>query len=554
MKNISSLKTDLTALHADYKQSYLLLSESNWQETITTYLEKIKTISSNDNERRLIAGWLASYCERAYYLASYQKPLEKRKEFEKELISIFSGKDLPDMLKTSGPVICGKKQPSFLQSLKPTLARFEIIEGLSKAFNGAVDSIIIGGSMSYVPFFGIREDADNKDFSDIDAIFIVNERIFGKEFQKDFLKDGFFPIGERENFLSRLSVYRRLADENRAEVLSQRFSIVDQSFTISIHFMSYPSLKKILLTNLTNPLTDRTNTRHTLHDFKVDLFELPCYAQHSFDRSRFESEISCKKFGPNEYISEVPTSVFFNGKFYPGVFQTVVYPALRVFYSKDKKVPELVNDFRTALYKEVQISKKDNPRSSYAKAHNRYEIFPPGRYDDGHDSYILPTDFQEQSPLPEIESIALKEDNLSNNSNQLGEKQARLNKQLRSKVISDLTNLKTKTLKDLQSKIEHFISGDLQPGKYNRKWYSVATVPHELEMAVKLPVPYVVNNSLVRKELFLAKISPHDIMRLPSYERLERKFGKAYIATNNESNEQTNQKAKISYTIIVQIK
>jgi len=105
----------------------------------------------------MVAGWTAALCERAYYTAAYGKTNNVRLNFERQLKEIIKFTSLPKFLSCLGLVICGKRQPSFIESVIPTLERFRVMERLPEVFGIGIDLIIIGGSMSYIPFFGIRE-------------------------------------------------------------------------------------------------------------------------------------------------------------------------------------------------------------------------------------------------------------------------------------------------------------------------------------------------------------------------------------------------------------
>ena len=64
-----------------------------------------------------------------------------------------------------------------------------------------------------------------------------------------------------------------------------------------------------------------------------------------------------------------------------------------VFYDKDQYVTDLVKGFEKLLYDQVDILRKKFPSSTYAKAHNRYDIFAPGRFEEGLNSFISPPSF-----------------------------------------------------------------------------------------------------------------------------------------------------------------
>ena len=68
-----------------------------------------------------------------------------------------------------------KRQPALIETIKGTLIRLDKLETIENVFKDHVKSIIIGGSMSYGPFYNIRENLDSTGSSDIDLIFVVSD-------------------------------------------------------------------------------------------------------------------------------------------------------------------------------------------------------------------------------------------------------------------------------------------------------------------------------------------------------------------------------------------
>jgi len=62
----------------------------------------------------------------------------------------------------------------------------------------------------------------------------------------------------------------------------------------------------------------------------------------------------------------------------------------------------LVAEFEKLIYKEVQILRQDFLYSTYSKAHNRYDIFAPGRFEEYKDSFISPNDLIKYLPPPDF--------------------------------------------------------------------------------------------------------------------------------------------------------
>ncbi|PLX25935.1 hypothetical protein C0580_01060 [Candidatus Parcubacteria bacterium] len=378
MKN----KTSLDKLHIEFKKTHHKLSEKNWPDQLNHYLDKVAGFSGNQKEERIVKGWIAGICEKAYYIAAHKKSKNTRIDFNKKIIKILKTKNSNKIITKAGSIICGKKQPSLAKNILPTLDRFDIMESLPEIFAGGVESIIIGGSMSYIPFLGIREDAKNNDFSDIDTVIVVNNNFFKPSFAKNFSKNKLFPAREKNVFLERIKIFQKLYKKNKADVFSQRFSINEKKFTISNHFMTRSVFKKMMQTEFEKKrFRQKKNFEYIMQDFRTDYFAHPCHARHTFNGQRIESVIKATKLKKGGFISNVPGYIINNGKYYPGVYQTVISPAFLVFYDRNGETTKLVKEFEKILYREVKNIRKKETSSTYAKAHNRYDIFPLGRYD-----------------------------------------------------------------------------------------------------------------------------------------------------------------------------
>ena len=186
------------------------LDTENWSHQLEVFLNEFSTFTGTDFEERIFSGWVAAICEQAYYVAAHGKDLRVRKKFEKEVNKIFSTKDIPRCLINSRFVLCGKKQPAVIDSIEPTFDRFRVLEELPDIFDDAIDSIVLGGSMSYVPFLGVRSDYANNDFSDIDLIFIQSDSFFNKTSWNSFRKAKTLYSDDKEIFLKRVNEYKRL--------------------------------------------------------------------------------------------------------------------------------------------------------------------------------------------------------------------------------------------------------------------------------------------------------------------------------------------------------
>lgn len=544
----------LDALNIEFKKIYASMSEKSWHKQLAFYLNKIKSFTGSSADERMVSGWVAGLCERAYYIVAHEKTVDICLNFELQLNETINFASLPKFLTRPGLVICGKRQPSFIESIKPTLERFRIMERLLEVFGDGIDSIIIGGSMSYVPFFGIRENSKNKDFSDIDTLIVINDNFFKKDSWNKFMKGGLFPLAEKKKFLNRITIFQKLHRNNTVDVFSQKFSVIGKSFNVSNHFVTRSVFRRMVCTDLEKSLLAKKDMQYIMRDFRVYPFRHPCHARHTFDGERFESIIDGHKIKYGGFVSNVPGYVIFNGKFYPGVYQTVISPALLVFYDRTGETKKLVKRFEKILYKEVGHIRKNSPSATYAKAHNRYDIFPPGRYDNGRNSYLSAKEIKKYMPIPsfnfvEIESGILPKKSAINKTDRYTNYE-----HIRNEAKNWLTKWKKKTLKNAGIEIDDFINQSnfkillSLSKKEGSRWYAVVTIPRSRKLIKEIQC----SNS-ARKGLFVQIITPGDIMRLDAYEKLAQIFDKVYVASIMDPADE-HKNTPLGYAIVIPVR
>lgn len=530
----------LDALHIDFKKIYSSMSEKSWHKQLAFYLNKIKSFSGNPANERMVSGWVAGLCERAYYVAAHEKTVNVRLNLDRQLNEIINSASLPKFLTCPGPVICGKRQPSFVESIIPTLERFQVMERFPEVFGDGIDSIIVGGSMSYVPFFGIRENPKDKDFSDIDTLIIINDDFFKKTSWKKFISDDLFPVIEKQKFLNRIKIFQKFHRSNTVDVFSQRFSLIGKSFTVSNHFVTRSVFRRMVCTDLKESLRAKSDLQYIMRDFRMEPFRHPCHARHTFDGGRFESMIDGHEIKSGGFVSNMPGYIISNEKFYPGVYQTVISPAFLIFYDRTGETTKLVKKFENILYREVKYTRKKSPSATYAKAHNRYDIFPLGRYDEGHNSYLSAKEIKKYMPSPNLNVVGIKSGILPEESASNEMRDSKENERVRDEARNLLEKWKKKTLRNAEIEVENFIDQDnfkiimSLAKKQESRWYTVVAILCVKKLIMNLPYQYKQGDSndiVVRKELFTQIITPDDIMRLDAYEKLARISGKVYVAT-----------------------
>lgn len=549
MKDNNDREILLEELHFVFKDLYANMAETTCLQQIDSFLERTSHFLINHSNQRIIYGWIAALCERAYYICAHGRSIHVRLKFKEKLKEVIDFFSKFNFLNYTGIIACGKRQPSFFEAFLPTFERFEVMERMPVIFDKTIDSIIVGGSMSYVPFFGIRHNR-NGDFSDIDTLIVINDKFFSESSWEKFLNNDLFPLTEKRIFINRIKVFKELLDKNLVDVFSQRFSIIDKPFTISNHFITYSTFKRMVDTDLEKSLANKEDINYIMRDFRVDPFYHPCHARHTFDGERFESKINCHEVSGGGFIADMPGYIIHNGKFYPGVYQTIISPAFLVFYDNTSETRGLVNKFENIIYREVANVRKNFPSATYAKAHNRYDIFPPGRYDDGCNSYIAPKDIQTYLTPFCLSSTSFAQDDLADGSTF----DTQTIKDMRKRARKSLLKWKVKILADVKIAVENFMDPNNHQmmmslaKKQGLNWYIVATVPCAERMVKTLTL----NDGVLHKELFTEIITPSDLMSLDAYEKLSRISRKVYVASVMDP-VNTSINLPISYALVVPV-
>lgn len=522
------------------------LDAENWSQKLQSFISEFSDFSGTDFEERIFSGWVAAICEQSYYITAHDKDLRVRKEFEQTMKKVFNNKDIPHCLINSEFVLCGKKQPAVVDSIEPTFDRFEVLEELPNIFADSIDSIILGGSMSYVPFLGVRSDYANNDFSDIDLIFIQSDSFFDEASWNSFRNTELLYSEDKEMFLKRVNEYKKLLSEGKADIISQRFKIKGKKYTISVHFFPKTFFKKLINGELIKKLEALDECDYLVRNYRADAFYHPCQARLSFDGSRTESGV-WPESNNVKYGHIVSTSGFTikNKKLYPGPFLTVVLPALQVFYSKSSFAEECLKNLERIIDEQVSQYSVNSKRVSYARAHHRYYLFCPGRYNDGHDSFVSPDEAQKLYTVDPL-SIRLICNLQGKDKNLQSEITTPIEYR---KMRKKLETCKQRELNVMNKSIDSFLRYDdrqnLDISLFKESyWLTVATVKARNNIVIDKPdsPKYVATYTL----------SPNDIMSSVAFSKLSNKFGKVYISSHFDPIESENLHP-IRYSIIVRL-
>lgn len=516
-------------VHKSFIESYRGMTATDWCVHLTDFLAAIEGFQGDEFEERSVSGWVAALCERAYYAVVHNNPRGDSSLFERNLFDMLSHATLPRCLIECNLVLAGKRQPSLMGSIKPTLDRFGTLESLSGAFGESIDAIVLGGSMSYVPFLGVRDDHEGRDHSDIDLIIVQSDAFFEHASWRSFETSDLFTSERKRAFIDRVDEYRGLLSSDRADMLSQRFEVVGKPYTISIHFMTRSNLERLVDVDLCAAIDVGHDVEYPIYDYRSDRFDHPCQARIACDGSRSEIGVvsmnNSVRFG---YVTMGSGFGLRDGVMYPGAYLTVISPAFNVFYERPGAgVGATIGVFERIMYETTKSMRARTPWASYAKAHNRYAVFCPGRYDEGKDSFVA----------PELAERFRRSDRFQ----MLGDdaESARLKRRLE--------ELAEGVLRRMDEQIDSFIgSGGTTPIgtlPFNGvDWRVVATVPAQVSADVE-EARGLLGGSYA--------MLPSDVMCRPTYSRLCDSFGKAFVLSRFDS---VNPREPVEYSIIIKSK
>ena len=368
-----------TGIHAardEFNDRMLNIQPDNWQDVFTDFTELLSSVEKNPYEERLAKGWLARLLEKTYF--SYRHIGETAIDLSNDWGDMQDeiGSTLPDTVDNSP--IAGKRQPSFLESVTATLARYSIIETLPSLLEGSVDATIIGGSMSYGPFFNVRDNRHGQS-SDIDVIFVGNATLLEKPIE---ITDTQTALSETDimTLAARSKTFSELYQIGKANVLSQRFSLPDHTFNISAHFFTKDSLDTLIGARIEEQLAEGQDKLVLFNDFKPSPFIHPTCFQQGFDGTRREYHVSDQQSVPGGFITRISGYEVADSRMYLGLYHQLISPEYSVYSDVNGETTSRVDSFRRAMIQQLRREQQTSPESSLARCHTRYPIFAPERY------------------------------------------------------------------------------------------------------------------------------------------------------------------------------
>lgn len=353
------------------------LDIENWGERLVELLMLIKKLDLQDYHALLVKSWLASFLERIYNL--YLSKKTDIHEFGDQLSSILSSyqSEAPQFLEADRGEILGKRQPDFFESVDGTIERLYVVDQFEKYIREFAQGMIVGGSMSYGPFFNIRKGLDETGSSDIDLIIILEQEKLGTAYWEKLARSNMFSAQEMQVFFNRLSGYRNLLEKGEADIFSHKFHVQDQNFEISVHIFSPAVFEDMVGGEFSQQLAKGHDGVHILRDFKNKE-----YPYQFCNQQDFSGEIHCYQVPPQPkvdggVIASLPSYEFHDGHFFPGVYHNLISPKFSTHDYSGGEVSEQVRHFRELVEMRFGEEKKSNPSMRLHKSHIRHRVFSP---------------------------------------------------------------------------------------------------------------------------------------------------------------------------------
>lgn len=257
------------------------------------------------------------------------------------------------------------KHPALTETVTETLTRFSKVETIENILKNQIKGIIIGGSMSYGPFYSVNES------SDIDMIII-----YDNDLNPELFKDvNFFNIEDKTLFSKRASRFKQLLANDEADVISQKIPVKDENYKCSLHFLSTDILKKIVNQEKDTVVNCHHNMVSVVRNYKENLTH-PDYYPTNFagQTTKFVSEV--KKILPDGLITTMHNYIILNDSLYPGFYHSYISPVFSVLYDQDGEIQQIVDSLKEILTNRFILEKVNNPNLKFYYSHPRYPRFP----------------------------------------------------------------------------------------------------------------------------------------------------------------------------------
>ena len=268
-----------------------------------------------------------------------------------------------------------KRQPGLVETIEGTLIRLDKLEKIESVFKNHVNGIIVGGSMSYGPFYNIRENLDSTGSSDIDLIMIIDENKLSEDW--GFLNEiDFLNKEDKDIFLKRKDKFLSFYKNGTANILSKKFNLKDFDFEISIHFFPENIFSNMVNERLLRDLSLNEDHVCLLRDYKDNHFSHKQCCQKSFSGKTYEFIVPTEEIVDDGNITTLPGYIISNQEFYPGIYQNLISPMFSVYLDNDV-INNKINLFKQIILDRLLKEKETNKEDNFQSSHVRQDYFSP---------------------------------------------------------------------------------------------------------------------------------------------------------------------------------
>lgn len=373
-------RKELDSISIELEELKLNISKENWSELLKPFLEKCCSQKISPDFHFLLRGFSAQALEAALF--SHKDNPEEIENFRSEIAFILEGVSFESVSFFTEKKMGEKKIAPFFESLQETIDRYESILHFRKIFSPITEDIIIGGSMSYGPFYNVRgADKETGNSSDIDGIIIFKDNIFNIIEQLKIVSGDVVPEEDMEIFIKRIKEFEILRESGRADALSQRFQFIGKGYSISVHCFFMDELASILGEQFEDSLSSENTVVKAVRDFKQKPFEHALCRQRNSSEDYYECIVPPQEQVEGGFIAEIPAYIISEGRLYPGLYQNLISPE---FNSTDQlssqRVRALVDSFHKTFLNQMEKEKHFYGGGSFSKSHVRGAIFAPMKY------------------------------------------------------------------------------------------------------------------------------------------------------------------------------
>lgn len=358
------------------------LSTDNWSELFSRALSFIDSEQNlSDTEINKIKGNFAIFLEKVVE-QYYKDPVNDLKDFKKELSKILAKNKKIILSSYTEEIKYNKRQPSFIESVEATIERLEMLEKIQNIFKNFSNTIIVGGSLIYGPFYNVRDNKDTGESSDIDILVIVDEQMINDEAWGTLPASKLFDDKEVNTLMERRKIFTDLYKKGDADIFSQKIKPKNRDYDVSIHFFTPKIFDRMIGDVFVEDINSQENKIVTLKDYKTKKYPRKTCMQPNFKGQPYAFNVPKQKKTELGVIASLPSYIISDGEYHPGIYQNLMLPHFPVYYDKDNKNFIKVDNYKRTLInylrqKKGNINTPDDIANCFIEAHARKLILSP---------------------------------------------------------------------------------------------------------------------------------------------------------------------------------